>query len=79
MTEEYTIAAGLDIHKRFIIATVLHTNGVKFQQRFERTMQGILALKDWVLVNKYLWLHVNPQVITGFRYTTFYVIIWTSL
>ena len=52
MIEEYTIAAGLDIHKRFIIATVLHTNGVKFQQRFERTMQGILALKDWVLVNK---------------------------
>jgi transposase len=52
MTEDYTIAAGLDIHKRFLIATVLHTNGVKIQQRFERTMQGILALKDWILVNK---------------------------
>ena len=52
MAEEYTIAAGLDLHKRFIIATVLHTNGVKFQQRFDRTMQGLLALKDWVLVNK---------------------------
>jgi transposase len=52
MTEECTIAAGLDIHKRFIIATVLHTNGVKFQERFERTMQGLLALKDWVFTNK---------------------------
>lgn len=52
MTKEYTIAAGLDIHKRFLIATILHTNGYKIQQRFERTMQGLLALKDWILSNK---------------------------
>ena len=52
MAEDYTIAAGLDIHKRFLIATILFGNGVKLQQRFERTMQGILALKDWILTNK---------------------------
>jgi transposase len=52
MAENCTIAAGLDIHKRFLIATILNLNGVKLQQRFDRTMQGILALKDWILINK---------------------------
>lgn len=52
MTENYTVAAGLDIHKQFIIATVLTISGLKIQQRFERTMQGILALKCWILEHK---------------------------
>jgi transposase len=52
MTTEYKIAAGLDIHKQFIIATILTVNGLKFQQRYERTMQGLLALKNWILDHK---------------------------
>jgi transposase len=52
MTTMYTIAAGLDIHKRFIMATILWASGEKIQRRFERTAQGILAIKEWILENK---------------------------
>ena len=52
MTTTYDIAAGLDIHKRFIMATILWASGEKIQRRFERTAQGILAIKEWILENK---------------------------
>ncbi len=81
MTQEYEIAAGLDIHKQFIVATILSIQGLKIQQRFERTMQGLLALKDWIIDHKCqvvacestnnFWYHVydalcdNSTVIVG--------------
>lgn len=46
-------ACGLDIHKRFLIATLLSRLGEKTQQRFERNDQGILDLKSWVLREQY--------------------------
>lgn len=52
MTENYEIAAGLDIHKKFIVATILSTQELKIQQRFERTLQGLLALKSWIIEHK---------------------------
>lgn len=52
MAEEFKIAAGLDIHKQFVVATILSTSGFKIQQRFQRTMQGLLALKGWILEHK---------------------------
>jgi transposase len=42
-------ACGLDIHKRFSIATILSRSGEKKQQRFSRDEEGILALKNWVI------------------------------
>ena len=45
----YHVAAGLDVHKKFIVATLLWSTGTKIQQRFERTVQGTLALKTWLL------------------------------
>jgi transposase len=42
-------ACGLDIHKRFSIATILCRSGEKKQQRFSRDEEGILALKNWVI------------------------------
>ena len=42
-------ACGLDIHKRFMIATILDRSGEKKQKRFERDEDGILALKSWVI------------------------------
>ncbi|MFH0966146.1 MAG: transposase, partial [Methanobacteriota archaeon] len=81
MTQEYEIAAGLDIHKQFIVATILSIQGLKIQQRFERTMQGLLALKDWIIEHKCqvvacestnnFWYHIydtlcdNTAVIVG--------------
>ena len=48
MVEIINKSCGLDIHKRFLIATILSRSGVKKQQRFERNEDGILALKNWV-------------------------------
>jgi transposase len=42
-------SCGLDIHKRFLIATILSKSGEKQQRRFNRTDDGILALKKWVI------------------------------
>jgi len=52
MTQALEIAAGLDLHKKFIIATILTLAGGKMQERFERTHEGLLKLKDWILNNK---------------------------
>ncbi len=43
--QDYHVAAGLDVHKKFIIATLLWADGTRIQQRFEQTMQDSLALK----------------------------------
>jgi transposase len=53
MTQPYHVAAGLDIHKKFIVATFVREDGTKMQQRFERTMQNTLVLKAWVLEQKF--------------------------
>ena len=45
MTQPYHVAAGLDIHKKFIVVTFLWADVTKIQQRFERPMQDTLALK----------------------------------
>jgi transposase len=42
-------ACGLDIHKHFLIATILGKSGEIAQKRFERNDQGILQLKSWVI------------------------------
>lgn len=42
-------ACGLDIHKRFLIATILGRSDEIAQKRFERNDQGILDLKSWVI------------------------------
>jgi len=52
MTQTLEIAAGLDLHKKFIIATILILAGGKMQERFERTHEGLLKLKNWILSNK---------------------------
>jgi transposase len=40
------------IHKHFFIATILSISGEKQQQRFDRDDDGILALKNWVILEK---------------------------
>ncbi len=45
-------SCGLDIHKHFMIATILSSAGTKLQQRFERTEKDILEFKKWVIAEK---------------------------
>ena len=49
MTEQIQVAAGLDLHKSFIMATVLTITGEKLLERFDRTQNGLIALKNWIL------------------------------
>jgi len=52
MTETLQVAAGLDLHKKFILATILTRSEGKKQEKFERTQDGLIRLKDWILNNK---------------------------
>lgn len=52
MTEQIQVSAGLDLHKSFIMATILTVTGEKLLERFDRTQTGLFALKGWILSNK---------------------------
>ena len=52
MGGEINKSCGLDIHKRFVIATILSRSGEKRLQRFDRDDEGILDLKNWVTSEK---------------------------
>ncbi|HOB17716.1 MAG TPA: transposase [Candidatus Methanoculleus thermohydrogenotrophicum] len=41
-------ACGLDLHKKFIVAAVVDQDGTTAEQRFSRTQDDLLLLKDWV-------------------------------
>jgi transposase len=51
MTKQIHVSAGLDLHKKFIIATLLSDAGLKEQRRFERTESGLFDLKEWTIEN----------------------------
>jgi hypothetical protein len=40
-------SVGLDLHKKFILATVLWQTGQMQQERFDRTKEGLYTLKAW--------------------------------
>ena len=48
MTEDIKVSVGLDLHKKFILATVLWQTGQMIQERFDRTKEGLFSLKAWV-------------------------------
>ena len=52
MEGEINKSCGLDIHKHFLIATILSRSGEIQQQRFDRDDNGILNLKNWVTSEK---------------------------
>ena len=42
---------GADIHKRFLIATILSRDGTKIQERFETNSDHLLRFRDWIMGN----------------------------
>ncbi len=42
---------GIDVHKRFLIATILCRDGKKDTQRFSVTLEDLLKFRDWVIEN----------------------------
>ena len=46
MTTSVNISAGLDIHNKFVLATILWSTGQILQKRFERTKEGLSRAKS---------------------------------
>ncbi len=51
MEKQKNIVCGADIHKKFIMATILSRDGNKIRGRFGMTLDEILRFKEWVMNN----------------------------
>lgn len=43
---------GIDVHKRFLVATILSRDGKKETERFSVTLEDLLKFRDWVIDNR---------------------------
>ena len=72
METEREVVCGADIHKHFLLATILTKDGQKFQDRFDSNFEGLLNFRQWLLDHDCQRLvHHN----TSFKFYTF-AIIW---
>ena len=51
MEKQWNIVCGADIHKKFLIATILSRDGTKITNRFGMTLNDLLNFKNWVIQN----------------------------
>lgn len=51
MEKQWNIVCGADIHKKFLIATILSRDGTKITNRFGMTSNDLLNFKNWVIEN----------------------------
>ncbi len=51
MEKQLNKVCGADIHKKFLIATILSREGIKQTDRFCMTLDDLLAFKNWVIEN----------------------------
>ncbi len=49
MEMEREVVCGADIHKHFLLATILSKGGQKFQDRFDTNFEGLLNFRQWLL------------------------------
>ena len=49
MNTRWDKACGVDVHKRFIDATILTSDGTNKHRRFLTNIEGLLAFKDWLI------------------------------
>jgi transposase len=47
----YNVCCGADIHKKFLIATILFLDGTKLTQRFSMGLKSLIEFRDWVIAN----------------------------
>ena len=55
MEKQKNIVCGADIHKKFLMATILSRDGNKIRGRFGMTLDEILRFKDWVIKHDVVW------------------------
>ena len=51
MSGKREIACGVDVHNKFIVATILSSDGLKLQDRFETSLDDLLKFKSWLKVD----------------------------
>jgi transposase len=51
MSGKKEIACGVDVHNKFIVATILSSDGLKLQDRFDTTLDDLLKFKQWLKEN----------------------------
>ncbi len=51
MSGKREIACGVDVHNKFIVATILSSDGLKLQDRFGTTLDNLLRFKYWLKDN----------------------------
>ena len=51
MEPQMNTVCGIDVHKRFLIATILSRDGTKDIQRFSATLEDLLTFRDWLIEN----------------------------
>jgi transposase len=51
MSGKREIACGVDVHNKFIVATILSSDGLKLQDRFNTNLEELLKFKDWLKEN----------------------------
>jgi transposase len=51
MSGKREIACGVDVHNQFIVATILSSDGLRLQSRFETNLEELLKFKDWLKEN----------------------------
>ena len=51
MSGKREIACGVDVHNKFIVATILSSDGLKLQDRFETSLEELLKFKNWLKEN----------------------------
>lgn len=49
MTGQRNKVCGVDIHKKFLIATILSRDGTKIQKRYSTDIDDLLNFRDWVV------------------------------
>ena len=52
MDTEKEIVCGADIHRDFLVATMISRNGLKLQEQFDMDEDGLLAFRSWLLGHK---------------------------
>lgn len=42
---------GVDVHKRFLVATILSRDGIELKERFGMTLKDLFKFKIWIVNN----------------------------
>lgn len=69
-------ACGADIHRDFIVATILSTDNIKLQHRFDTRQDGLLKFKSWLQENS---CHKVAVESTGTYWIPIYNVLYGSV